>query len=263
MARTPKLYKQAFLTGCDYKTEWMLEWFVDNFRLENPTIPLVFADFGVKPETLKKIKQSNAIHAVMDFSKEKGMGWFLKPLAMLNCPAEYTVWIDTDCEVLGNLNGIFKHIVPHKLSMVEDRPWSKRRQELWHNSGVVGFHMKPEILKAWWGAVKKNPQVGDQEVLHSILDPLAKLTYIEELPNIYNWLRLQLQHDNQDNPEKLVMHWTGQKGKDIIRTLVKDQYEYVAPDPKKFGAIPPPKDRLRASNLDQVFRNTIEEENGD
>ena len=260
MARKPEIYERAFLTGCDYKTEWMLEWFIDNFRLDNPTIPLVFADFGVKPKTLKMVRESNDVHAVIDFSKEKGMGWFLKPLAMLNCPSEYTVWIDTDCEVLGNLDGIFDHIISNKLSMVEDRPWSKRRQELWYNSGVVAFHMKPDVLKAWWGAVKQNPQVGDQEVLHSILDPLGKLTHIKELPNIYNWLRLQLQHDRQDDPNKLVMHWTGQKGKDTIRTLVKDRYEYVVPNPRVPGAIPPPKGSLRPSNLEKVFRNTIAEE---
>ena len=84
--------------------------------------------------------------------------------------------------------------------------------------------MKPQVLRAWVGAVKKNPEVGDQEVLHSILDPLLKLTHINDLPNIYNWLRLQLENDKQDNPNKLVMHWTGRKGKEVIRKLVLEQY---------------------------------------
>ena len=50
---------------------------------------------------------------------------------------------------------------------------------------------------------------GDQEVLHSMFDnDIHRLQYINSLPNIFNWLRIQL-IDNQDNVHKKVMHWTG------------------------------------------------------
>ena len=45
--KNSKIYNKAFLTGCDHKTEWMLPWFVENFRLTNPSIPLIFANFGI------------------------------------------------------------------------------------------------------------------------------------------------------------------------------------------------------------------------
>tara|TARA_Y100001963_G_scaffold158878_2_gene260166 strand:- start:51 stop:740 length:690 start_codon:yes stop_codon:yes gene_type:complete len=223
MSKNAKLYEHAFLTGCDYRTEWMLPWFIDNFRLYNPEVPLVFANFGVSKKTYKYIK--NESHAIINLEKEMGMGWFLKPLSMLNCPSKYTCWIDTDCEVLDGLDGIWDHVEPLKLTMVEDKPWSRRSGEVWHNSGVVAFYNKPPILNAWWNAVKQSPKVGDQEILHQILDPLRRLTYIKDLPNEYNWLRLQLENDGQDNLEKKVMHWTGEKGKNRIRKKISDLEE--------------------------------------
>ena len=47
------------------------------------------------------------------------------------------------------------------------------------------------------------------------------MTYIAELPNIYNWLRLQVEHDGEDSPNKKIMHWTGEKGNDRIRGKMK------------------------------------------
>jgi hypothetical protein len=179
MARLMK-YSEAFLTGCDEKQEWMLSWFFKNYKKYNDT-PLVFADFGMS-DTGRAIVRENA-HAIVNLSDEKGKGWFLKPKAMCHCPANKSVWIDLDCEIKGDLSPIFDLLVPEKLNMVEDVPWSKRREETWHNSGVVGYIGKPTILKKWRKKVEEKPKVGDQEVPK---DPV-------------------------------VVHWTGAKGKDEIR----------------------------------------------
>ena len=45
--------------------------------------------------------------------------------------------------------------------------------------------------------------------------------YINELPNKWNWLRLQIEHDNEDSNDKKIMHWTGAKGNDRIKGLMK------------------------------------------
>ena len=147
--------------------------------------------------------------------------WFLKPAAMLKAPGKKVVWLDTDCQVMSNLDHIFRILVPNKLNMVMDRPWLKRRKEEWFNSGVVGFIGKPEILHKWAKQVEDTPNVGDQEVLHSMLDPLNRQIYIHELPNKWNWLRLQIEHDNEDSNDKKIMHWTGAKGNDRIKGLMK------------------------------------------
>jgi hypothetical protein len=215
-----KKYPRAFLTGCDQNTEWMLDWFLENYYRHNFT-PIVFADFGVSKKKLNNLINEKKVAAIVDLTGAQEKGWFKKPLSMWNSPTDETCWIDTDCHVLGDLGKIWSYVEDNKLAMVEDKPWSKRRGEKWHNSGVVAFRGKPQILKKWIEAVRQNPTVGDQEVLHAMLSsPLDKLVNITDLPNVYNWLRIQVEHDKQDSKDKLVMHWTGQKGKDKIREMM-------------------------------------------
>ena len=211
-------YNQAFLTGCDHTNEWMLPWFIENYKKYNTT-PLIFANFGVRD--IDSIK--NHFHAVINLTQLNEKGWFKKPEAMLNCPSHKTVWIDTDCQILTNIEDMFNLLKPGVLNMVEDKPWTLRRNTngSWYNSGIVGFIDKPKILSEWakWVMMNQN-EVGDQEVLYAKLDPLQKLTYINPLPNEYNWLRLQLEHDNQDSWNKKIIHWSGLKGKDRIKDMI-------------------------------------------
>lgn len=210
--KTTKLSK-LFITGCDASTEWMLPWFVETFKKHND-IPLMIMDFGMEgswyPEMRKSVRGGNE------------MGWFKKPRAMriASAFADQVCWLDTDCEVLGDISGIFSYIKPQKLSMVIDRPWTKRRGETWHNSGVVGYEGCPGILTDWELTCATQPVQGDQEVLHMMLDtPLKRISLIEDVPNRFNVLRIQhLDNDVPSNP--LIYHWTGRKGKDHIRKLM-------------------------------------------
>lgn len=211
-------YDEAFITGCDEQHAWMIPWFIKNYRKYNDT-PIVFANFGLSDISYRIVYDN--FNAIIDMSKIKEKGWFKKPRSMLYSPSVKTVWLDLDCEVLENIEDIFDKLERNKLNMVEDKPWSKRRGELWHNSGVVGFIDKPIILHQWCQEVHDEPNVGDQEVLHSMLNPITKLTYINDLPNEYNVLRLQLDHDGYKGKKKII-HWTGQKGKDRIRSMMKD-----------------------------------------
>lgn len=216
-------YERAFVTGCDEKTEWQLKWFLGEYQKHNNT-PIIFCNFGVSPDMLSWVmSQSNFCH-VFEIPKQIKRGWFYKPAALLNCPSEQTVWLDTDMHVLGDISGIFNYLEKDKLAMVEDKPWSKRRGEVWHNSGTVGITGKPQILKEWFDRTSKSSQVGDQEVLHEMVrvDPLTRMRYIIDLPNKYNWLRLQLL-DGHDSKHKLIMHWTGTKGNNEIRKLIYNE----------------------------------------
>ena len=206
-------YSEVFLTGCDSNTEWMLPWFFENYSKHNTT-PIAVADFGMSEKGLEVAKSNSDL--ILDMTKFKGKGWFLKPMAMLAVPSKKIVWIDTDIEVRGDLSDILKHIEPEKLSMVIDHPWTNRRGELWHNSGVVAFQNKPMILRQWYQEIQNNPQRGDQETLHAMLNPITKMSYIKDLPHKYNVLRLDL-IDNRVPKDIAAMHWTGQKGKDEIR----------------------------------------------
>lgn len=203
---------KLFITGCDSYTEWMLPWFVETFKKHND-IPLMIMDFGMEgslyPEMRKSVRTTDK-------------GWFKKPSAMVVASkfADQVCWLDTDCEVLGDISDIFSYIKPQKLSMVVDQPWSERRGGTWHNSGVVAFEGIPQVLKDWQEWCAHTPIQGDQETLHAMLDsPLKRMVHIEDLPNKYNVLRIQ--HIDKTVPANpLVYHWTGQKGKEHIRKLM-------------------------------------------
>jgi len=210
---------KGFMTGCDKNTEWMLPWFIENYKKHNDT-PITVMNFGMSDEALKWLESHVHSIGMMRGIPEGQTGWFLKPISMLNSPFTHTCWIDTDCEVLGDISSVFDYVLPEKLAMVEDVPWSKRSGEKWHNSGIVAFTGKPTILQEWADAIMKKNIRGDQEVLHSILDPLRTAVMITDLPNKYNYMRVQMV-DGTQVPNALVKHWTGYKGKEHIRSVIK------------------------------------------
>ena len=215
---------RLFFTVCVSNTEWQLEWFVKNYKKHNDT-PLVFVDFGVSTEMRNSplFKQFYEVHTA---PKVIAGGWFHKPATMQMIGSMYNeaCWLDTDIHILGDMSGIFKYVEKNKLCMVEDKPWSARRGETWHNSGVVAFSGIPDILNTWVTACNKNPKQGDQEVLHEIVreSPLKRLANITDAPNKYNWLRIQLL-DGQDSWDKVAMHWTGEKGNMQIRKIMYNE----------------------------------------
>lgn len=218
------MYDKAFLTGCDKNNEWMLDWWLSNYRKHNSeNIPVIFANFGVTPEAREKVAEQ--FDVVLDFESRKDKNWFQKPSAMIEATkhSQKVCWIDTDCEILRPIGRIFGYATPKKLGMVQDMPWSKRRGSVWHNSGVVLIDGVPDILTQWKKQIDAEPVIGDQEVLHMMLqdDPLKRRVFIEDLPNIYNWLRIQLL-DGEDSGKKKIIHWTGFKGKQHIRKLIAD-----------------------------------------
>lgn len=191
-----------FITGCDARTRWQLPWFEENFYLHNPEADLRVFDFDKE---------------FMDYK-----GWFKKPAAMIkgSTMSDNVCWIDTDCHVLGNLDEIWDHVVPNKLSMAQDMPWTTRSGETWHNSGVVAFTGLPQILSTWDMAVRQDPIQGDQETLHLILkEGMRRMIHINDLPRRFNVLRID-HLDNTVPAKPLIHHWTGQKGNDKIKELM-------------------------------------------
>jgi len=212
---------EIFITGCDSKCEWQLQWFLKRYRKHNDT-PIAFCDFGVSYET--RLWAQSAFDEVYEIPIQHNAGWFYKPRAIRHAPAKTKVWLDTDIEVLGDLSGIFTLLKPDQLNMCEDRPWIKRRGEQWHNSGTVGVIGTPQILIDWEHRCVNHAKQGDQEVLHEMLqNDILRLKYINTLPQKYNWLRIQLL-DGEDMDGKLCMHWTGMKGNmEIEKQIYNDQ----------------------------------------
>ena len=203
----------TFITGSCYRTEWMLPWFIRNFRQWNES-SITFFDFGIRNKDYLRMFDN-----VIKLNKtDSNTTWFMKPKAMLESPGDKTVWIDVDCEIIGPVDSIFDYIVPDKLLMAEDKPWTTRSGRQWYNSGVVGFEGKPKILKDWEYKCRVDPVTGDQETLHIMIgdNPIDNLRYIEEMPRKYNVLRID-HLDGTVPPNPLIHHWTGYKGKYEIK----------------------------------------------
>lgn len=202
-------YSKVFITGCDSKTRWMLPWWKENFYKHNPDAHVHVYDFDKA------------------FVGDKG--WFKKPRAMYEASkkARCVCWIDSDVEIKANIEDIFDYVEPNKLAMVEDQPWTTRRGERWHNSGVVAFQGTPKILTDWVTATayvdqQSNPMYGDQDVLHEIVrQDMKRLIHITDLPKTYNTLRLDIGDGTIPKTIKM-MHWTGPKGKEIIRSMINE-----------------------------------------
>lgn len=217
--------KNLFITGCDQNTEWQLPWFWENFHKHNRDSILIPIDFGMSDEIREWCMEEIGECQILNSNAE---GWFKKPFAMLLATEtifDKVCWLDTDCQVMGDISGIFDHTQPFKLCMVEDRPWTRRRGQLgaWYNSGVVAFEGKPNILKAWANECLENPVQGDQEVLYKMMngDEILKMAVIEPLPHKYNTLRLDY-IDNIAVKNPLIIHHTGKKGKDLIREMMDE-----------------------------------------
>jgi len=205
-------YSKLFITGYDSTTKWMWPWFYKNFTRQMPYANLLAYDFDEFETPTKGLKN-----------------WFKKPFAMIDAvkKAQAVCWIDSDIEIKHNVEDIFDYCEPNRLAMVQDQPWTLRRKEIWHNSGVVAFNGKPNILDEWAAAVQQvpenaGPMFGDQDVLHHLVrDEFRRRIHITDLPKTYNTLRLDLLDNNA--PAKIkMMHWTGGKGKEQIRSMINE-----------------------------------------
>ena len=63
---------------------------------------------------------------------------------------------------------------------------------------------------------------GDQELLWVLLREKGK-NILSHIPRQYNWLRMYIEKHRKYHKDVRIIHWTGQRGKDIIRESYKKQ----------------------------------------
>lgn len=214
------MLNKAFITGCDENCEWQLPWFLENYFEFNET-PLIFMDFGITAEAADLLGRYDVEIVNVPSSVT---GWFKKPKAILEATkkAKVVCWLDTDCQVMGDISGIFKYYKPNMLGMVQDRPWTARRglNGEWHNSGVVLTNKNNRLIE-WSRLCETNPKQGDQEVLYYSMNPIERIAAIYSLPHQYNTLRLDY-IDNIDVNDPLIIHHTGREGNKVIQGQINE-----------------------------------------
>lgn len=239
------------LVGCDAKQEWLLSWWYSHFRKHNPACNIAFADFGMSEEARNWCKDKGTLIPVPMISTgplidgfpylgkkwemyifDKSAWppvsdrkyWFLKPAAIGLSPFHRTLWIDLDCKIRGNLNPLLSFPLPS--AKVAMRPIFRfylhniSSKEMYfikgHNSGVVLIEKDCPFLNPWMEAAKNGAVhhfYADDLLLSSIL-AIHGITNAT-LPLKYNWNASGWGY----NPEALIDHWEGERGKIAIRIL--------------------------------------------
>ena len=223
-----------FITGCDSNTEWQLPWFIENFR-KHTKYKIFVADFGMTKEM--RAKACVLSDSVID--TKEGKGWFSKVLVLDRLKVTHGLdhsycWLDTDCEVRSDPASIFNYVEDNKLSLVVDHPWTKYGSPWtpqgdcgpWYNTGVIAFKGHPQILDRWVTEVTRGTKHrGDQEALYFLLNqsPMNRAIYISEVPHRYNVLRLDIESDRCPPHPAVIVHWTGQKGNEMIKEQMRDK----------------------------------------
>lgn len=199
------------VTGSDTNGEWMLPWWLTSFRKHN-SYPVCFADFGMSDTSKRWCSENGKIlDLTWQFSPPR-LNWFKKSYAILACPFDTIVWIDSDCEVLGNINDIFNY-ANQGLAVTIDKHnrWVKHKNGV--QSGVVGVKHGNDIITKWADACATTSQRGDQECLNNdILKDNRNGVII--MPQKYQHLRL----DGPSQPDTIIYHFTGPAGKKIIKS---------------------------------------------
>lgn len=240
---------QGILVGCNKDQEWLLPWFWSHFYKKNKHYSIAFADFGMSQEAkawcrergelieisepclypIEKIDQSvlafwknkydTEFHALFNMRKT----WFKKPLAMASTPFTKTLWLDLDCEVKESLTPLFSLPLFHtgfgacayekNFYAIEQFP-----EALHYNSGVIVYEKNSPLLALWNREIFQGSQWAfTEEDLLSFLIAFFQIP-LTPLSPIYNWEILRL----QENPNALIYHWAGKKGKEMILIQLRD-----------------------------------------
>jgi len=208
---TPIKGECCVVTGCDSRHEWILEWWRRNYINSGNSMPVCFADFGMSKDMRDWCE---SIGDIIDLRfRCPGRNWFKKPFAMLGCPFTKVIWVDSDCEIRGNLEPLLGYTDDGVgVTLDQHNPWIKSDKPV--ASGVVVAQHGNKLILDWAKACMRRTKVrGDQEVLNQLI--ANDRNRIAVMPLEYQWLRL-----DGDNPEALIMHWTGAKGKAIIRNTM-------------------------------------------
>jgi len=147
----------SFITGVDSNHEWMLEWWFNNIR-KHSDIPITICDFGMS-DKMSNWAEMTASHFIK-YPKHHKCAWFYKSQCLLDSPFEKTCWLDADCQVLTNIDDIFKYAHEGKLGLTRD---VGRGKGWWATGVVVIKETIPKCASGRWTLNEHFDQVKNSE----------------------------------------------------------------------------------------------------
>lgn len=222
------------LVAADITQQWLLPWFWEHYSRHN-AYPVTFVDLGMSSDMKSWcqerghyialrishlfVKEREEIANVTVANWENDLGksiwesrpaWFKKPLACLQSPYEYTLWLDLDCQVLKPLNELFSlSQQPAGIAL------SKETAPGQYNAGVIAFRKGLALIEKWAElCLSSNDKfAGDQDVLCHLIKVLDHP--VVPMPSRYNWSRFQ-----KETSDTAILHWHGPQGKSCIELLM-------------------------------------------
>lgn len=234
------------LVGTNAKQEWLLPWWWENYSRHN-AFPVTFVDLGLSEGGRAFCQDKGRLVSIPSFNflgerdqtkeeraqfwesiyegrswwNKRGV-WHHKPIALLQTPYEYTLWLDADCEVQADLSPLFKQIALHRQLLLcpepeEAQDFDREKghlfpEEILFNSGVIGYVRGSNNILSWaqQTLTEHGSHWGDQNLL-------SRLIYKENWPvqildRVYNWRALA----HGKNPDAKITHWVGEAGKFFI-----------------------------------------------
>jgi len=192
---------RGIVTACDKAYEWLLPWWLENVRKWS-ALPVAVVDIGLSPQMQTWVLERGYL---LHFDgpplqptdhKSFGLlhGW--KPFAAIKSPFEETLFLDADCEVVGEVDGAFDALSGCDFAIAADQMFHHLKDaekmdtdETMCNSGVWVCRRGSEIVTEW----AKSCMAGvddwrnnDQPILSKVLHNNAHLA--AELPPEFNVL---------------------------------------------------------------------------
>lgn len=226
--------EKGILVATDANQEWLLPWWWKHYSSCN-SYPVAFIDFGMSEEGIAWCKERGAyidlpsapyrISAEADLSqqtKEKWevcygkqvwsvrSAWLKKPQALLHSPFAFSIWLDLDCQVKGDLDPLFNHLNFGSEIAIAREPLQVSDQTI-YNAGVIAFRKRSAFLQKFIETTIEfeSDLPGDQELLNRAI--FLHKPPLLELSQIYNW-----PHSLGPNERAVIRHYCGGMGKIAI-----------------------------------------------
>lgn len=225
---------KSIITACDKNQEYLLLWWVKNIRknVSPDTIICVF-DMGISLTVRHKLV-TEGVYVETHEPLEGVHPWFNKPFCLEKTKTDQTLWLDTDCEVVNNIDDIWENGGDYLL-LANDPVIGEMGKPLTANTGVILYnnHLNcTNAINIWKTGCLDTDLRGDQDVLESLLPNEFIKTHLDQK---YNWLRL-LTFRGKHHKDARIMHWTGPVGKEHIKNkLIPRQIALESPGLTNLG----------------------------
>lgn len=187
---------KGILIGGDDRAAWQIPLWYEAYR-EHCTLPVAMADFGLSANSLSLCLDCG--FQVFDVGVECGRGYLGKPVAIRKSPFDWTLWLDLDCEIRSEVEGIFDE-VPTGFGVT-------RMDDRYSNAGVIVARRDNDLLASW---VVASLVAAEDELDEAILNRLIDTRMYEFDVLDRKWNR---GGPDPEDVECFIFHYFGPRGK--------------------------------------------------